>query len=281
MINNSLHSIDIRSLLDWYRAFGVDEAIDETPTIASRRPAAVAIPIATTTTQPLAPIPQKTPTRPNVSGHADALAEAMRLAESATTLEELKAAITNFTGCSLRNTAMNTVFADGNAKARIMVIGEAPDAEEDKSGVPFSGAVGELLDKMFAAIGLGRTHEPAQAIYVTTPIFWRPPGNRQPTPSEIALCRPFVEKHIALISPQILVALGGMATTMLFSEKRPISQLRGKILPYTNAGTTAQIPTHILYHPSFLIRHTTAKRQAWNDLLQLKEALENTQAADK
>jgi uracil-DNA glycosylase family 4 len=273
-MNYSLHSSDGRILLDWYRAFGVDEAIDERPAIALRAPAAIVTPTASEISAPLASAPTlKARTSPNVSGQADALAEAMRLAESATTLEELRTAIINFTGCSLRNTAMNTVFADGNPKARIMVIGEAPDAEEDKRGIPFCGAVGELLDKMFAAIGLGRSFEAAQSLYLTPPIFWRPPGNRQPTAAEIEMCRPFVAKHIALIAPTLIVAMGATATASLLNEKRPISRLRGQILLYQGAGIAAPIATHILYHPSLLLRQPVTKRQTWNDLLQLKEAI--------
>lgn len=201
------------------------------------------------------------------------MAEARRLADAAGTLDELREAVMHFEGCSLRKTAMNTVFSDGNPNSRIMFIGEAPGAEEDKRGIPFCGASGQLLDKMLASIGLTRTGAEGQSFYISNTLFWRPPGNRQPTPEEIEICRPFVEKHIALINPKLLVAVGGTATKALLKETRGITRIRGQVLSYDGAGIAAPIPTHILYHPSFLLRQPAAKRQTWGDLLQLKHAL--------
>lgn len=283
MINTSTSAISAReayALLDWYQSMGVDEAIDSTaipkagwaPSALENVPPIVA---PHDNTLPFTPAPaaiRTAPPRP-MQGQAEAMAEARALAAAATTLEELREAVMGFHGCSLRKTAMNTVFADGNPQARVMLIGEAPGAEEDKKGIPFCGASGQLLDKMLAAIGLTRTGDTGHSFYISNTLFWRPPGNRQPTPEEVEICRPFVEKHIALINPSILVAVGGTATKALLHETRGITRLRGQVLAYTNDAITTPIPTHILYHPSFLLRQPAAKRQAWGDLLQLKQAL--------
>lgn len=282
MINSPaapLSANEARTFLDWYQANGVDEAIDTTASPKAGWAPEVAIeetaPPAPGITLPFTPPPRPTaPTAPQ--GQAAAIAEARTLANNATTLAELREAVMQFHGCSLRKTAMNTVFADGNPEARVMFIGEAPGAEEDKQGIPFCGASGQLLDKMLAAIGLTRTGPVEQSFYISNTLFWRPPGNRQPTPEEVEICRPFVEKHIALIQPQILVAVGGTATKALLNETRGITRLRGQVLSYTNGLLDSPIPTHILYHPSFLLRQPAAKRQSWSDLLQLKQALSTT-----
>lgn len=257
---------DSAALLDWYRDAGVDECIERIPqpkglwgrtqpAVETPRPVLVA---QTDTPLPAAPKPQ-----------AAALTEARALADKASTIEELKEAVANFHGCSLKKTATNTVFADGNPASRIMLIGEAPGAEEDKKGIPFCGASGKLLDAMLSHISLTR----AEGFYITNTIFWRPPGNRQPTTEEIEICRPFVEKHIALVDPRIIVLVGGTATKAMLHESRGITKLRGQVFDYMNPLLERSIPTHVIYHPSFLLRQPLAKRQAWADLIQLKKAL--------
>jgi len=256
------------AILDWYLDAGVDESIEAEPQPRGRW----------NTAKPEAPKPTLVADNPPPAqtvaaaaprGQAEALSEARRLADAAKTLAELKEAVHAFTGCSLKKTATNTVFADGNPDSRIMLIGEAPGAEEDKKGIPFCGASGKLLDSMLGHIGLTR----AEGFYITNTIFWRPPGNRQPTPEEIELCRPFVEKHVALVNPRVLLLVGGTATKAMLGESRGITKLRGQIFDYSNPLLEGQIPTHVIYHPSFLLRQPLAKRQAWHDLLQLKKSL--------
>lgn len=190
------------------------------------------------------------------------------LALQANTLTELRALVENFNDCSLKKTAMNTVFSDGNPKARIMVIGEAPGADEDRQGLPFVGLSGKLLDKMFATIGLDRTK-----IYITNIMPWRPPGNRQPTLQETNLCLPFVERHIELIAPDFLILVGGTSAKTLLHTTEGIMKLRGKWLSFQTANMSNPIRTLATFHPAYLLRAPGQKRLAWLDLLALKQAI--------
>ncbi len=193
--------------------------------------------------------------------------DARDLALNARTLDELKSAMEGFGGCILKKTAMRTVFADGNPQARVMLVGEAPGAEEDQQGVPFVGKSGHLLDRMLASIGLDRTH-----VYIANVVPWRPPGNRTPSPQELDICRPFIERHIALVQPQFLVFIGAASAHALTGKTDGILRLRGKWLSYKNG----EIPLRALpmLHPAYLLRNPAAKRLAWMDLLALKKALE-------
>ena len=198
-----------------------------------------------------------------------AMAKAREMADAAQNLADLELAVRQFDGCALKKTATKTVFADGNPNAKIMVIGEAPGAQEDVQGIPFCGQSGQLLDKMLAAIGLSR----AETVYISNTIFWRPPGNRQPSPEETAICLPFVEKHIALISPDLLILFGGTATNTLLNNDLSMSRLRGKFYEYSNTYIEKPIKTAVSYHPSYLLRQPLAKKQAWQDLLMVKDFL--------
>ncbi len=186
---------------------------------------------------------------------------------SASSIEELRAELEAFEGCALRHTAMNLVFAGGNPNAKVMLIGEAPGADEDRQGRPFVGVSGQLLDRMLGAVGLDRTN-----IYISNVLFWRPPGNRSPTDGEIAACLPFVERHIALAKPEILVLLGGVPTKTLLRTKDGIMKLRGRWTNYTPPGG-APIRCLPTLHPAYLLRQPAAKRQAWHDLLLIKQEL--------
>lgn len=190
---------------------------------------------------------------------------------TASSLAELRAAVEIFDGCELKQTAMNLVFADGNPEADIMVIGDVPAEEEDRQGVPFVGAGGQLLDKMLAAIGLDRTR-----VYLTNLVFWRPPGNRTPSEVEIAACLPFTEQHIRLKSPKIIILFGGLTTKTLLRTKEPFSKLRGRWQDYAPAmaeADEATIKCLPMYHPTYLMRQPSSKRQAWADLLNLKKQM--------
>ena len=195
-----------------------------------------------------------------------AQASAKSLADGATTLAELATAMQAFEGCALKHTAANLVFGDGNPDADIMFIGEAPGADEDREGKPFVGVSGKLLDRMIAAIGLDRT-----SAYITNILPWRPPGNRKPSPAEIASCLPFIARHIALVSPKILVLVGGTSTSNLLETSQGITRLRGRWKSY--AGSGEDIPVMPIYHPAYLLRQPGLKREAWRDLLDIKERL--------
>ena len=185
-------------------------------------------------------------------------------------LDELLKVIKNFNGCSLKNTAKNLVFADGNPKAKVMLIGEAPGAEEDRTGVPFTGQAGHLLDKMLQAIGQDRTNT-----YLTNVIFWRPPGNRNPTDEEINCCLPYVRRHIEIINPKILILAGSIASkTLLEIQDKGITQLRGKWQDFNINKKNLKIKAMPIFHPAFLLRQPTRKREAWEDLKIIKKAID-------
>ncbi|WP_075995872.1 uracil-DNA glycosylase [Salaquimonas pukyongi] len=198
---------------------------------------------------------------------AEAVASARELAAKADTLETLREALAAFNGCNLKLTAKNLVFADGNPEARIMLVGEAPGRDEDAQGLPFVGRSGQLLDRMLAAIGLDRT-----SVYITNVLPWRPPGNRTPTPAEVEICRPFIERHIELAAPDLLVAVGGSSAKMLFQTTTGILSLRGKWQKYRVGGR--EVDALATLHPAYLLRQPAQKRLAWHDLLQIRAKLD-------
>jgi len=220
-----------------------------------------------------APLPtpaQASPTRAlsRPTAGRPAAAQAAALAATAGTLAELRAAIAGFEGCALRDTATNLVFSDGNPEARIMLVGEAPGADEDRAGLPFVGASGQLLDRMLGSIGLDRSR-----VLITNILPWRPPGNRTPTENEIATCLPFVMRHIALVAPDILVLLGATAVRALTGQTQGIRRVRGRWQALAIPGLAAPLPCLPTYHPAYLLRTPLAKREAWADLLALRERL--------
>lgn len=202
---------------------------------------------------------------------SDWIIEARKLASKCSNVDELRSVVDSFEGCEIKKTATNTVFSDGNSNAKIMLVGEAPGANEDLKGIPFCGASGMLLDKMLGAINLDRTK-----VYISNTVFWRPPGNRKPTDLELDMCRPFVEKHIALISPQILILVGGIACYSLLDNTKTISALRGRFHTYTNQYLSNSITTSAIFHPAYLLRQPAQKRLAWEDLKKIREHLNNT-----
>lgn len=215
---------------------------------------------------------QSRPTPPAQSGTTlavpdqAAMDEARNLAKSANSIDELKTIISSFKGCNLCHSAKNTVFADGNPEAPIMFVGEAPGRDEDMHGIPFVGPTGQLLDKMLAAISLDRT-----SAYITNIIPWRPPGNRTPVAHEIELCRPFIERHIELVQPKLLVFMGNVSTTTLLNTNKGILSIRGKWDAY-NIGETS-VPAMPTLHPTYLLKTPAAKRNAWHDLLAVQAKL--------
>ncbi|MCF1707436.1 uracil-DNA glycosylase [Tabrizicola sp. J26] len=251
--------------LAWQIDLGADEAIGEAPV---NRYEAVATPEPAVVAATVAPAPARRTAEPPPEAPAvDAVAEARAAAGAARNLDELREALAGYEHCELKKGARSLVFSDGNPQARVLVLGEAPGRDEDVQGKPFVGRAGQLLDRMFAAIGLGRTAPAAEhSLYITNVMVWRPPQNRDPTPEEIAMMLPFVEKHIALVDPDVIVVMGNTPCAALLGQ-RGITRLRGK---WTQALGKPVLP---MFHPAFLLRQPHMKREAWADLLELQSKL--------
>jgi len=278
------------ALLKLYIDWGADEAIEATPQSRLGTTAQPARNGAETRPVPVAPKQEaprqlaEAPAHPAYSpayapspapartlGPVDqaAVTSAREAAGAAPDLAALRAALESFDGIALRRTATNLVFADGNPAARVMLVGEAPGADEDRLGLPFVGVSGQLLDRMMAAIGLDRT-----TFYITNVCFWRPPGNRKPTDAELAAQKPFVERHIELIAPKVLVLVGAAAAQGLLQTTEGITRLRGRWFEYRSPGLPGPIPTLPIFHPAYLLRQPAQKRETWRDLLKLKARLD-------
>jgi uracil-DNA glycosylase family 4 len=207
-------------------------------------------------------------TIPQTESASSPVQSAIEFTKMAKTISELRIALENFEGCSLKNTAMNLVFGEGNKNADVMLIGEAPGADEDRDGKPFAGLSGQLLDKMMCSIGLGR-----QNIYIANIIPWRPPGNRQPTPFEIATCLPFIKRHIELVDPKVLILVGGIAAKTLLEKNEGIMRLRGRWFDYQINDEKISIPALPIFHPAFLLHSPSQKSNAWKDLISVRKKL--------
>ena len=203
----------------------------------------------------------------------ESIKKAVEVAAQAKTIDDLRAALETFEGCPLKNTAMNLVFCDGRPDAKVMLIGDVPGADEDRQGVPFVGPAGMLLNKMLASIGLDRSE-----VFVSNAVFWRPPGKRSALAGEIAVCLPFVERMIELVDPMILITLGGPTTHSLLAQQGNISKLVGRWFTYENPRMSHPIAACGLYHPEFLLKSPTMKRQAWANLLAIQEKLKDLKA---
>lgn len=243
---------EVKNLLKWYQQMGVDEIIADN-------------------------IEQlDNPTRANnlqeesmeFEYGTDLISKARAAADKCNNLEELRFALENFDGLSIKKTATNLVFADGNPKADVMAIGEAPGANEDEEAIPFCGVSGRLLDKVLASIDLSREKN----LYITNSIFWRPPGNRKPTSEESEVCLPFVEKHIALIKPKIILLVGSTSAAALLKSTETISRLRSKFYEYNNDYLEKPIPVAVIFHPSYLLRQPLQKKTVWFDLLRMQKS---------
>jgi uracil-DNA glycosylase len=251
-------------LLRWYADMGVDAAVEETPRdrlAEARKPALPASPAERAPAAPAIP----------VASPGDATEEARQLARSAPDLDTLRGLLERFDGCTLKTTAKSLVFCDGNPAGRLMLVGEAPGAEEDRVGRPFVGRSGQLLDRMLAAIGLDRTQ-----VYIANIIPWRPPGNRTPTPQEAAVCQPFIERQIELANPDVLVCLGGPSSQALLGIRDGILRSRGRWTTY-RAGQR-EIRAMATLHPAYLLRQPLQKRLAWRDFKAMRAALAETAA---
>ncbi|SNS15127.1 uracil-DNA glycosylase [Tropicimonas sediminicola] len=256
--------------LDFQVELGADYCISEEPLdryaqaeaeAERRREAAAAAAPASSISMPKAAPP------PVQVVQVDPISDARRAADAAGTLEELHEAIAAYDHCELKKGARSLVFSDGRPEARVMIIGEAPGRDEDMQGKPFVGRAGQLLDRMFGAIGLSRTApEPDGAFYITNILPWRPPQNRDPKPEEIAMMKPFVERHVALAKPDLLVLMGNISCQAMLG-RRGITRLRG------TWAETLGLPALPMFHPAYLLRNPSAKREAWADMLELSARL--------
>ena len=271
---------EIAALLKWYVDQGVDEAIGEEAmdrfAIPVPAPAPAAAPMAAATPiRAATPTPAASPPRAPVPLESPQVVDDARtLAANANTIEELEAAVRGFEGCTLKRTAKNTVFADGLPNSPVMIVGEAPGADEDRLGKPFVGVSGQLMDKMMGAIGLDR----AGGFYITNILFWRPPGNRTPTLAEQAMCLAFTRRHIELVRPKLLVLAGGVSAKSVLDTTEGIMRLRGKWTSYRLADGT-EIPTMPTFHPAYLLRTPASKRQSWLDMLAIDKKLKELGAS--
>jgi uracil-DNA glycosylase family 4 len=268
------------ALLDFYVEAGVDCVLDEAPHDRfaeglARREAAAQVratppePRALPDLEPLRAKPEPLRSVPKAATAApeEAALAARELARGAATLQELEAIVAAFEGCALKVSAKSLAFADGNPNGRVMLVGEAPGGEEDRVGKPFVGRAGQLLDRMLGAIGLDRSQ-----VYIANIVPWRPPGNRTPTPQEIAICLPFITRQIELAAPEVLVCLGGPSTQTLLGAREGILRMRGRWFSY-QAGSR-EIRALACLHPAYLLRQPLQKRLAWRDLLALKRVLD-------
>jgi DNA polymerase len=270
----------IRELLAFYLEAGVDCALAEQPV---NRLADPDLPAATGEERPSLAEPVRampaivspaivSPARAEPPPVPEAaIASAREAARTAPSLEVLRELLEKFDGCALKSTATRLVFSDGNPRARVMFVGEAPGREEDIEGLPFVGRSGKLLDRMIGAIGLDRT-----SVYIANVIPWRPPGNRTPTPQETQICLPFIQRQIELVNPDVLVTLGNPSTQTLLGTREGIMRTRGKWFDY-DTGTRAirALPT---FHPAYLLRSPSYKRLSWQDLRAIAKALEQAPA---
>jgi len=262
------------TVLQWYLEVGVDEVVQVVPrnrlAEASLAPPASAAKM--DRSRPWNAPPPQQPSAPPATAPLSLSQEALA-AELAGIgdLITLRTRLERYDGCILKETATNTVFGEGPADARIMLIGEAPGEEEDRQGRPFVGPSGRLLDRMLEAISLAR-----EQVYITNTIYWRPPGNRTPTTQEVMACRPFLQRQIVVIRPQIIVPVGGAAAKMLLNRREGIMRLRGRWMTCevpASAGEALSVPALATLHPAYLLRSPVAKRQAWHDLLAVQERL--------
>ena len=267
------------AVLRWLMETGADESVSDAPVNRFAQRQSTPLPSATRTPSPSrgegrnsegVPAPSVITQKQTAAAQAVSLATApgasRALAQSCTTLAELKTALMNFDGCELKRHATNTVFADGDPSGRIMLIGEAPGRDEDIQGLPFVGRAGKLLDRMLAEIGLDR-----RKVYITNVLNWRPPQNREPSPEEAASCLPFLHRHVELADPKLMILLGAVSVRHVLGLTEGITRVRGKWHFYQSVTLNRSIPVMPTLHPAFLLRQPAAKRLAWRDLLAVAE----------
>ena len=266
---NSEPSTSARELLAFYLEAGVDCALSDEPVDRLSEVSAEERPVNRPISRaPLPKTPAATPRTEAVPAPDVAIESARALAPKASSLEELRTLLQAFDGCALKSTATRLVFADGNPKARIMFVGEAPGRDEDLEGLPFVGRSGKLLNLMLAAVGLDRT-----SVYIANIIPWRPPGNRDPSPHETQMCLPFIKRQIELVDPDILVCLGKPSSQAVLELKDGIMKTRGRWYDYDTGKR--KIRAMATFHPAYLLRQPIYKRLTWQDIRAVKKAMQS------
>ena len=251
----------LKSVLDWWDAAGVDVPNIPPPQKPANRTTNVK-------SRPKVPSPATPLIRPQKSDHEPTYPAATPVAAAAKTLAELKTAMENFHAGALSDRARQCVFARGNPKADLMIIGEAPNRDDDMAGKPFVGKTGQLLDKMMAAIGLTE-----EQFYISNVVNWRLPKDRPPKPKDIEICRPFLHRHIELAEPKYILIVGGVSLTAL-TGLTTIMKQRGQWQTLSIAGR--DIPALPIYHPSLLLSQPALKKETWRDLLELRLKLQSS-----
>lgn len=274
----SMRQKSYMAALNWQAAQGADEALGDAP--VNRTQAPLQMPAKSEAEETPAFKASQTPAQPLLA-RSDVLDQALAVAREAENLEQLREAINAFEGISLKKTATQIVFSDGNPEAPVMLVGEAPGADEDREGRPFVGVSGQLLDKILKCIDLDRHAAiPQKAVYISNILNWRPPGNRTPSPGEIEASLPFIERHIMLVKPKVLILCGGVSAKALLGRSEGISRLRGRWQEYTPQtpefrDSGLKIPAIATYHPSYLLRTPSQKKAVWQDMLMLKSLINN------
>ncbi len=258
-------------ILRWHIDAGADEGIGETPVnrFAEVAPAAEPAPAVQPRSAVRAaavppsgmPETRGAPVDKAMLSEERAVKSAVQLAQAATDIAGLRAALETFDGCPLKKTATNLVLCDGPATAKLMFVGEAPGAEEDRQGVPFVGPSGHLLDAILASVGIARAD-----VIISNTVFWRPPGNRTPSSVETAVCQPFIERLIEIVDPKILVCIGGPAAKVLLGVTQGVGRMRGKWFEYSSLGLTHPVAATVIFHPAYLLRTPMMKRETWKDI---------------
>lgn len=269
-----LDRTDLMASLQWHLDAGCDECIADEPLdrfqAAESEPASAPAqaPASPPASAPMPAVSRGTKTDPAEVDSNQQIKSALEMAAACETVEDLRGALAAFEGCALKKTATNLVLADGPEDAALMFVGEAPGAEEDRQGVPFVGPSGKLLNAMLQSIGMSRDE-----VIISNTVFWRPPGNRTPTAQESAVCRPFIERLVEIVSPQVLVCVGAPSAHALLGETQGISRLRGKWFSFQTPRLTHPIDATALFHPAYLLRTPIKKRDAWNDVRMISRRL--------
>ena len=280
MPNTELHAA-----LQWHIDAGCDECVADEP--IDRFEVSAIMAAASASQAPVKASPAQQTAMPDRAGHNPPgvskgakvnpvdvdnnrqLRTAVELAAAASSIEELKSALAGFDGCLLKKTATNLVLCDGPADARLMLIGEAPGADEDRQGVPFVGPSGQMLNAILASVGIAR-----EDVMISNTVFWRPPGNRTPTGQEAAVCKPFIERLVELVDPKILVCVGAPAAHTMLGETQGIGRLRGKWFSFQTPSLSHPIAATALFHPAYLLRTPSKKRDVWADIRMIKARLD-------
>jgi len=275
----------VSSALEWLADQGVDCLLKDVPEDRTQSSPSITAALMEPSERGMVDRAQPSSPEPQIQaaaflGVSDARAEAVRLAGAAQTLDELCEAIAGFDGLAVKKTASHMVFSDGHPEAHVMLIGEAPGAEEDRQGRPFVGESGQLLDRVFSAMGFDRhSASPEKGVYISNILNWRPPGNRTPSPAEVQISLPFIERHIQLAAPRVLILCGGVSAKALLGQEVGISRLR-KIWhdyrPVTQElGVQQSIPALATYHPSYLLRTPVQKKLVWSDVIEISQKIKN------